>query len=346
MKIKILLIILFSFLKKNKSKNINKYYRNYKMSGNQQILNAGYNNMYNEIFCNIFPLNNGFNTCSNCNYGNNMTVLNKSTETSEQTCLNKCKNNKSCTSYSYNVLDGQNNCIQYNNFPSNIQQNVSNINSGYDLSKFTYNYNNLSSGQQNNIKYKCANQYINNLYSTKNTDINLGSCLTINNNNGNTKLNYNPECVFNIYKQNNLLSLNSVIDKTIYNNNNLMEQAKTNVLIQNREKNYNKYNLAKINNHLINKELRNTDLEEEYSEYDKELERQNMNLYNLYPNTLNLNNGIFKGVVDNTKMLIGKNIKEGFDNENYTKQNYWYISIIIILIFLIILIILKSLKEK
>ena len=256
-----------------------------------KVLNSGFNQMYNEIFCNLFPLNNGFNTCTNCDYGfapinpysnagisiknnfitmpysspnpdtftiniyyiseysckinatrtdmnsgwnlflqikifsmdkqsnyiadfgssntNNVTktfntnpvqllpngnptaadgsnISGQSTQNGEQNCLIDCKNDPLCTSYSYDFSKKTNNCTKYNTFPVNINHNVQNINSGYSLNKYSYDYNNLSDSQKENIQKKCGNQYLNNTY-TSNIPVDITSCLTVNNNSQNSQ---------------------------------------------------------------------------------------------------------------------------------------------------------------
>lgn len=311
------------------------------MSNTEHLLNSGYNNMYNPIFCNIFPLNNGFKTCNNCNYGDSLSKLNQTTQNSEQKCLKQCKNEKTCTAYSYNNLNGTNNCTLYNDFPSNIVQNVANINSGYDLTKFSYDYNNLGVQQQNNIQNKCASQYMNNIFTPQNTNIDLSNCLNINNGT-NTSLNYDPKCVFDIYKQNNILNDNNYVNNYNYIDDTNLIDSEHDLNIDEREKNYNGYINGKNANLDINQKLRDTD--STYIEYNNKVGENNNLLYSTFPSTVNLDNNLLTKLSGNVKHMIGGkvDIKEGFENRTYFER----ILIIFIIILFIILIIFYIFKKK
>lgn len=320
------------------------------VNNNKEILNSGYNNMYNQIFCNIFPLNNGFKTCENCNFGDGMSLLNTNTAQSSQNCLIKCKNNEKCTSYTYNNVSKNDNCNLYYSFPTGIVNNVPNISSGYDLTKFTYNYNNLNSQQQQNVQYKCANQYMNNIYTEQNKDLDLGSCLTINNDNQSTFFKYNPECVYNIYKSNNVLSSANVKNLSQYNGNKDFENAKHDYEIENRQKNYNDYLNAKIQNYNINYKLKSTD--KDYVQYNESVRENNKNLYNDFLNIKQVNADNLKNLTKNINENIGsKNKIEGFDvgynieYENGKKMNILIIFLLIILL-IIFLFSFNILKKK
>ena len=174
----------------------------------QRLLIDGNNQLYNPIFCDLFPTNNGFNTCQNCNF-DNLTLWEEKHKNNEQECLNDCDKDERCTSYSFNNSKDGINCSKYISFPSNINRNVPNINSGYSL-KFGYDYNNLDNSRQENVKSKCANQYLNNVF-TSDKNINLDKCLNIKDVQDNlfqglknTEFNVNPECLFHRYKENGI----------------------------------------------------------------------------------------------------------------------------------------------
>lgn len=176
-----------------------------------EVSTNGYSQLYNPIFCNLFSTNNGFNTCSNCNFSG-LTVLNTSTQSGEQNCTNACQTNTSCTSYSYDTSSGS--CTQYNTFPNSINYNVNGTNSGYLLNT-AYDYTDLNAQQQNNVQMKCGDQYLNN-YFINNNDVDLINCLSINTSGTNTQINADPGCIFNTYTANGLST--AVSNTSTYNN--------------------------------------------------------------------------------------------------------------------------------
>jgi hypothetical protein len=174
------------------------------VTGNS-IINSGYNELYNQIYCDLYPTNNGFNQCQNCNFGN-QAILSTTTQSGEQSCLTACKNSPQCTSYSYNLTKSTNNCTQNSNFPTEIINNVQQINSGYSINKFGYNYNNLSAIQKTNVQQKCAKQYLDN-YFTNGKNIDLSKCLTFptpNKSTDSTNFTVDPQCLYNTYNSNNI----------------------------------------------------------------------------------------------------------------------------------------------
>lgn len=187
----------------------------------QEVLITGDNQLYNPLFCNLYSTNNGFITCDNCSLSGASNVTNTSNQSGYQDCLNACQSNSYCTSYNYNSSDGT--CTQYQDFPTGINNNVTNSSAGYNISApFTYDYNNLSSDQQTNTQIKCADQYLNNQY-INNNNVELASCLSVSESGSNSVVNADPECVYNIYNQNGLptnqVYTNSVIQNDQYNLN-------------------------------------------------------------------------------------------------------------------------------
>lgn len=335
------------------------------MSNNEgKILNSGFNELYSEIFCNLFSTNNGFRTCKNCNYGD-QTIWQVNTQEDEQNCLNNCNNDVRCTSYSFDTSKKDQNCTKYISFPTQINRNIENINSGYSLNKFGFDYNNLSQEQKNNIQNKCANQYLNNYFTPNYHDIDLSSCINIQNiptsnteenlkwwnilynnassnntlfnnatsnnvssnnassnnasyNTNNTQFTMNPECVFNIYQQNNIpININNT---PLYNNNINYTKSKSDPIIDIQEKLYNTYTNKSLENININNSLKPTD--STYTEYNNVVNENKINL---------LNNFIEYTKPKNTEF---SNILEHFEiNENIeNKKKYFFIMFILFLI--------------
>ena len=161
-----------------------------------------YNELYNNIYCDLQPSDNGFIKCTNCNYGEQI-VSNTSSQKSEHDCLKLCDKTQQCTSYNYNILD--NTCILNSSFPTHIEKNINNINSGYSISKFGYDYTNLNNAQKEVVKQKCATQYLNNHFLLG-SNIDLSPCLTINTSNSTdpTTFSAEPSCIYNIFTKNNI----------------------------------------------------------------------------------------------------------------------------------------------
>ena len=333
-----------------------------------KILNSGYNDLYNPIFCNLFPTNNGFTTCQNCNFGN-QTIWQTNTQNSEQACLNKCANDARCTSYSFDTQKKQNNCTEYLSFPSQINQNVSNINSGYSL-QFGFPYNNLTSGQKNNVKTKCANQFLNNTYG-QGKKIDLSSCITFKDvqvgggkgknpwyNNVasafgmgskpkpkvyNTQISTNPQCVFDQFNKNGINV--GRVNNNIYNDVTEFTMSKSDPIIDNYGKSYKNYitnqtQVSNINNKLANTDYKNVEYNNQIlnetselsDKYDKSIEEKTDNI-----------NSISKSIINTIGTI------ESFENEtnNITYNNILKFIFFIIIISLIwILIYYLSIKQR
>jgi hypothetical protein len=297
------------------------------MANSSTVLTSGYNELYNEIYCNLFPRNDGYKKCSNCNYGN-ATVWQTVTSSGQQDCQNKCTDDARCTSYSYNTRQSNNNCTKYISFPDTITRNVPNINSGYSLTRFPFDFSNLTNVQKENVKNKCANQYLNNTFTPENPEVNFTECLLLNNRNNISELNVDPKCVFDTYKQNNLLT--NIINHEVYNNtlsNGSEITKKTDPIIDTQYTNYQNYYKFKNNNLDNNKNLMNN-INNTFSDIDNNLSNENTNLEKNIINKLQ-NNPMIK----ESNILISDSIgiKEGFDNQN-KKNNFMFIILIVFLI--------------
>jgi hypothetical protein len=200
-----------------------------------------YNELYNNIYCDLKPTDNGFMKCNNCNYGV-QTILSSSSQKGENDCLSKCKSTPQCTSYNYNTLN--NTCTLNSSFPTHIEENVNNINSGYSLSKFGYNYSNLNNMQKSIIQKNCASQYLNNHFLLG-KDIDLSPCLTIESSPNNpTNFSTDAECVYNIYTKNGLKTAPSISNNTYTDDDSLL--ATSDPTIDNYKSIYKKYIDAQV----------------------------------------------------------------------------------------------------
>lgn len=177
-----------------------------------------YNELYNNIYCDLQPTDNGFLKCNNCNYGE-QTILSSSSQKSEKDCLNICKSTAQCTSYNYNTLN--NTCTLNSSFPTHIEKNINNINSGYSLSKFGYNYSKLNEAQKSVIQKNCASQYLNNHFLSG-KDIDLTPCVTVESTTNPTKFSADAECVHNIYTKNGLKTAPDISNNTYTDDDSLL----------------------------------------------------------------------------------------------------------------------------
>jgi len=157
---------------------------------------SGNNQMYNKIYCSpLFQTTSGFSQCQNCNYGN-QTAISTTTQTTEDNCLKSCNTAPNCTSYNYNK--NTNKCQLNASFPTDITTGIAGTNSGYSLTKFGYNYNNLSDAQRTTVQKQCALQYLDNNF-TKGKNIDLSSCFSIPSGSNPTNFNLDPQCVYTAY---------------------------------------------------------------------------------------------------------------------------------------------------
>lgn len=226
---------------------------------NDKPLVSGISQLYNEIFCNLFNTKNDFIQCKNCDFGDETIIYNTSTQTSEQACLNSCSNEPRCTSYSYDLSKTDNNCSQYISFPDKRYNDVQNINSGYNVSKFNYKFSDLNNSQKKNVAIKCSDQYLNNTFlSQKNID--LAKCINPDDNNiGNfTMLNTDPECIYNLYKQNDLST--GIENRVNYISNPALKISQGDEIIDNYYTTYKSFLEKQVGNSNINNKLNKSDL--------------------------------------------------------------------------------------
>ena len=158
------------------------------------ILNNGDEQLYNPIYCNLLSLNDGYFQCNNCSFDNSAggtiakynpnDLYNNSSYDSkgEQNCLSDCEKDQRCTAYTYDISSNVP-CQLYTGIPHHINYNSNNKNSGYYIGYnknkpgLNFNYTTLNDTQKNNIRKKCANQYLNNNYSKNILNLDLSSSL-------------------------------------------------------------------------------------------------------------------------------------------------------------------------
>lgn len=282
-----------------------------------EVLTIGDNQLYNPLFCSLYPTNKGFITCNNCTLSGTTNVLNNSTQGGYQDCLNSCKANSYCTSYNYNTSNG--NCTQFKDFPSGLNNNVSNQTAGYNISSFTFDYNNLNSSQKNNAKIKCGEQFLNNQYINDN-NIDLADCITVSDSGSNSILNADPKCVYDIYNKNNLPT-NQVYKKSLISNDQYNLDSTRDSKIDNYQINYKAY----IDSNVKIENINNLDSQSTSSIIDP--------AYKL------LMNDTYDPILKTTPIIVDKiNPTENFENKNnnvYNYSNYIFLILILLIIFII-----------
>lgn len=319
------------------------------------ILTNGTNQLYNQTFCNLFQstTNNGFSTCDNCDFSfnNGDNVLSTSSAGGEQQCLNSCAANEFCTSYTFlgnsSSNSSSNNCILYglnNQYPTQINTGVVGSYSGYAITspKAAYNYDNLTSSQQNNVQLKCTSQYLNNTFTPNNPTIDISSCLTFSNqSNDTTQINTVPECIFNIYEENGG-PVEYTNTANYINPNGINTGAVEDPNISNYEDAYNQYNTLKKQNSNINNILE-SDNNSNNQQYFTEV---NTN-YNTLSNDFLANiksqgsqgsqggqSGQLSNISSQINQTIGGNIESFANiNTNISKNNNNKLLIIMLIIF-------------
>jgi hypothetical protein len=332
-----------------KKQNIQQITEKFDNNNNINEVEFGTNNLYNEIFCNIEPLNNGFKTCSDCEFTGQMTILNSSNVNNENECLSSCKNNKKCTSYTYDTssdIKNKNtskNCITYNTFPNIIKKNIVNKNSGINMT-FPYDYMSLTESKKKNIKKHCINNYLNHTY---NTDNNYLPCIDKTDNNQSTqesKINIDAECIYKLYEKKGIKNEKKIFK---YKDTQKFNNSQRDPIIDNYKTSYDSYYMLQEESEKINEELGIND-DNLYDNYNTELEGSfNESINNIEENHNNEVNNVLKRI--NGKSLIES--AENFQNlDKYVniknkENNSFYLFMIIIIIIIFIIYILLILKK-
>lgn len=324
------------------------------MSTEQPNLTNGFNQLYNQIFCNLFQstTNNGFSTCDNCtlSFNSSDSVISANTSEGEQSCLNLCNDNQYCTAYTFDSNASSNNCTLYGNnsqYPTQINPGVNGSYSGYTITlpKAQYNFSNLNSDQQQNIQLKCSNQYLNNTFTPTKPNVDISSCISVESNNSNSTINVAPECLFNIYQQNNIPVTIKNVPK-YENTNNINTNSVGDESITNYQNEYNQYNQLKKQNSAINQNALSTD-NANYQTYFQNLSTQNLALQNNYSNNISSGNNQLLNISTQLKNSIGGNILENYENNSNTNNdNKKYILLIILIIIFVLIFVFFIFSKK
>jgi hypothetical protein len=193
--------------------DISAIYNKYKNNNtNNSIV---FNDLYNEIYCNINspPYRNGYKTITGKAFNDDLNVLNTSTTTSETDCLDICYKNPNCTSYKYNTTTKQNNCTLYNTFPTNTVD-ATNINSGYSITKFNFPFTSLNSDQKTHVKDYCMKKYLVNKYPDTKNILDDPNFLNINDNGNNTVIDISAQNLYDKYNSLGITSMSTVSNST------------------------------------------------------------------------------------------------------------------------------------
>ena len=255
-------------------------------------LSIGNKQLYNQIFCDLYPTNNGFNTCTNCNFKGKNNILDVFTFSNEQQCLDDCGTKKNCTSYEYDTTKSENNCTQFYTFPNDIDYSKQNINSGYSL-KFGFDYDNLNEKQKNNVKIQCSNQYLNNTF---NLGENLNSCLSFSDDEDISKMNVDPEC---IWKKMNLNGEPAVREDSVFLDVLNFTESKKDDAIDKYKVMYESVISANVQNSVLNN--KQTRFDPKFNTYNDKLDKKDIALKADYKKT-------FKESVSNVKEQLNKNL--------------------------------------
>ena len=309
------------------------------------ILNNGIDQLYNPIYCNMLNTNDGIIQCQNCGFdniggGSIIPYLDPKSSNGEQSCLSDCKKDIRCTAYTYTSAS-ETPCQFYTGMPNNINYNMPGSNSGYDVKKYNYDYTNLSSSQKNNVRKKCANQYLNNIIINSNninkkkierfdnkvnlSTLDLSKCLNVDNINSNiTSFDLKPSCFYNILEENNILPEDHIINNITYNVSS--ENPLKDPDLEKYIKNYDTYNTNEINVKNINNKLSANDGKD--TRYNNIVrDTMNTNINNNYISSINNKqediNKISNHVLDNLKSKNDSNMDNSIIYTNNDVNSFY-----------------------
>lgn len=293
------------------------------------------NNLYSSVFCKNILTNNGIIQKENSTF-NNLPVYKTQSTPDENTCLNNCKNDSYCSSYSFQKNKSSSNCLLYNQVPTSLANNNT-INSGYK-NTYKYDFNNLNSNQKNVIRNDCINNYLNNNYDTNN--LNYTSYYSLGNNN--SQINFNAQSLATVYE-----SLGKVNAKTNFTNidNNLINPT-TNQQLNNFSNTYTGYLQTQIG--ILNSSNENNVNSNYNEEINNTINIQSDNATNNLLEKKNINTDLINQSINGTE---NNNITENFENNNESNNNdksktiKFYLFIFIVIIFLYIVYYLKKNKH-
>ena len=303
-----------------------------------KVLTSNFNNLYNPIFCDLFNTPNGFMQYQNSNFNSDIQTnpaVSFSQQNSEYNCLQKCKGDDWCTSYSYDTRSGK--CTEYTNFPNQVINNVDGINSGYNLN-FNFDFNNLSSNQQNNVAKKCINQYLNNTYTPNNENVDLSPCGGLSNlSSSSVTFNTDPKCLYNIY--NGIGVAKPPIDLSNYVPNDIIS-SQSDPIIDNYQQLFNSYtsNQNSISN--INKTL--TQLDSDDSKYNDNIIEKTNKMFSKYEESIKNNKHLVNSLSDDINRRSGIEKFENENNNNIYRNIFKFLVLFIIILLIIYIIIMIS----
>lgn len=284
---------------------------------------------YKPIFCDsLLEERTTFEQCKDCNYPNLKPYL-ISIEKKELDCSNKCnKYNNTCKSYSYH---SDKSCKLYNRLPNinTINYRAKGTNSGY-IKKYKDNYNNLSEDKKNEIKLKCASQYLDKKFVI-NKNIDLKDCLKVINNKD-TELYVDPQCLFNKYNKNNRKPIIKNVD--IYKNDNIINKTDQRMNIY--DYNYKMYMNTK-------KETKNKNNNDKIKNINQSVSHDH-NYKNNYSNSMN---NMFNPIIDSYDRIDKRlGIFEKFNANQMRNVHRSFLIIILFSIFIFFIISFYTIKKK
>jgi hypothetical protein len=136
----------------------------------------------------------------------------------------------------------------------------------------------------------------------------------------------NPECVFNVYQQNNIPV--NVNNTPTYISNINYTSSKSDPIIDNQEKIYNVYKNKSVENSNINNLLRSKD--STYTEYNNLVNENKINLLHNFIESTNPKNSEFNTIL------------EHYENYEYNNKKYFFIIFIFILFLIYIFYVFKK----
>lgn len=292
------------------------------------------NNLFSSVFCNNISTNNGFIQKNNTSL-RNLPIYKSEKTFSDNNCLTKCKDDFYCSGYSFlkNKNDKNDlNCLLYNKVPTDLNID-NNINSGYKINNYNYNFNQLNSSQKNIIRKDCINNYFNNEY---NTNLDYSKYYTIDSNN--SKISFNADSL----AKNEYVKLNKV--KVLNNYNNIdteLINPITNKELDDFAKNYQGYMQSQY-------ALLNYSNEKIGSTSDKYTEEINTKTD---ISSSSAQSNISNQTISSTSTILNSiggtsTINESFENYNVKSNNIikFYLYILIVIIFLFLIYYLKKKK--
>jgi hypothetical protein len=296
------------------------------------------NNLFSSVFCKNISTNNGIIQKNNSGLSN-LPVYKTEKAINENECLNKCNSDGYCSSYSFLKKKNDSNCLLYNKVPTNLN-NDNNINSGYKINNYKYNFNSLNNSQKNIVRKDCLNNYFNKNNTTTNLD--YSKCYKIENNN--SKLSFDAKCLANMYEP-----LNKVKVLNNYNNidTNLINST-TNEELNNFTQNYDGYIQAQLA--ILNSTNNNKN---NISNYNQNINQSTNVASNATQNTqLQQVNATTTSILQSvTGTNDVNNVNESFQNYNIESNNVesnniikFYLFIFIVIIFLFLIYYLKKNK--